>query len=210
MSIFSSISSPFSEASDFLRPSELEGFPVSRPYTKTRYELNSNSQRREIGHLGVWTLSSAKQGNGVEQLTDRSNSTFWQSDGTQPHSLTIYFPRKLKVSEICVYLDFKQDESYTPNKVSVFLGDNLNNLCELQTVDLEEPVGWFNFSLGRMESGKNQPTKAHYVQFLVLSNQHNGRDTHIRQIKIFGPREDFKVAFPNFNSEVFSKFEFLR
>jgi len=30
----------------------------------------ANSQRREIGDLAVWTLSSAKPGNGVEQLRD--------------------------------------------------------------------------------------------------------------------------------------------
>jgi len=38
----------------------------------------ANSQRREIGDLAVWTLSSAKPGNGVEQLRDDSVSTFWQ------------------------------------------------------------------------------------------------------------------------------------
>ncbi len=37
-----------------------------------------NSTRREIGNLAVWTLSSAKQGNGVEQLRDDNTSTFWQ------------------------------------------------------------------------------------------------------------------------------------
>jgi len=38
----------------------------------------ANSQRREIGDLAVWTLSSAKPGNGVEQIRDDSISTFWQ------------------------------------------------------------------------------------------------------------------------------------
>jgi len=41
----------------------------------------ANSQRREIGDLAVWTLSSAKHGNGVEQLRDDQVTTFWQSDG---------------------------------------------------------------------------------------------------------------------------------
>jgi anaphase-promoting complex subunit 10 len=38
----------------------------------------ANSSRREIGDLAVWTLSSAKPGNGVEQLRDDNISTFWQ------------------------------------------------------------------------------------------------------------------------------------
>lgn len=38
----------------------------------------ANSHRREIGDLAVWTLSSAKSGNGVEQLRDDNINTFWQ------------------------------------------------------------------------------------------------------------------------------------
>ena len=37
----------------------------------------SNSKRREIGDLAVWALSSAKQGNGVDQLRDNNINTFW-------------------------------------------------------------------------------------------------------------------------------------
>ena len=49
----------------------------------------ANSKRREIGDQGVWTLSSAKAGNGVEQLRDDNTNTFWQSDGTQPHFVNV-------------------------------------------------------------------------------------------------------------------------
>lgn len=28
------------------------------------------------------------------------------------------------------------------------------------------------------------------LQVLILSNHQNGRDTHVRQVKVFGPRED--------------------
>lgn len=38
----------------------------------------ANSERREVGDLAVWTLSSAKQGNGVEQIRDNNTNTFWQ------------------------------------------------------------------------------------------------------------------------------------
>ena len=38
---------------------------------------SSNSRRREIGDLAVWSLSSAKHGNGVEQLRDNQVTTFW-------------------------------------------------------------------------------------------------------------------------------------
>ena len=37
----------------------------------------NNSLRREIGDLAVWSLSSAKSGNGVDQIRDNSITTFW-------------------------------------------------------------------------------------------------------------------------------------
>lgn len=33
---------------------------------------------REIGHLAVWSVSSAKAGNGVDALRDGRKDTFWQ------------------------------------------------------------------------------------------------------------------------------------
>lgn len=32
--------------------------------------------------------------------------------------------------------------------------------------------------------------KAYCMQLAILSNHQNGRDTHVRQIKVFGPRHD--------------------
>eukprot|EP00191_Tetraselmis_sp_GSL018_P010407 CAMPEP_0177606000 /NCGR_PEP_ID=MMETSP0419_2-20121207/17044_1 /TAXON_ID=582737 /ORGANISM="Tetraselmis sp., Strain GSL018" /LENGTH=42 /DNA_ID= /DNA_START= /DNA_END= /DNA_ORIENTATION= len=36
---------------------------------------------REVGRLGVWSVTSAKPGNGVKMLRDGKTDTFWQSDG---------------------------------------------------------------------------------------------------------------------------------
>ena len=36
-------------------------------------------------------------------------------------------------------------------------------------------------------SGKPR-LRAYMLQVVVLSNHQNGRDTHIRQLKVFGPR----------------------
>lgn len=57
----------------------------------------NNQTRREIGSEAVWTLSSAKMGNGVEQLRDDNTNTFWQSDGSQPHLINIQFMKKTRV-----------------------------------------------------------------------------------------------------------------
>lgn len=43
--------------------------------------------------------------------------TFWQSDGLQPHVVTIEFHKRQEVDSIAFYVDYKEDESYTPQKV---------------------------------------------------------------------------------------------
>jgi hypothetical protein len=50
----------------------------------------------EIGEDAVWTLSTAKAGNGVQQLRDNNMQTFWQSDGLQPHLITLEFNKQVR------------------------------------------------------------------------------------------------------------------
>ena len=75
-----------------------------------------SGDKREIGTDAVWTLSTAKPGNGVEQLRydlfghsgfvlqshlinpmhrDNNTETYWQSDGPQPHLVNIQFHKKV-------------------------------------------------------------------------------------------------------------------
>ncbi len=65
--------------------------------------------RREIGGEAVWSLSTAKPGNGVDQLRDGSVDTYWQSDGTQPHLINVQFHKKMAVVDVALYLDYKLD-----------------------------------------------------------------------------------------------------
>jgi len=53
-------------------------------------------EEREVGQMAVWSLSTAKPGNGVEQLRDDNTDTYWQSDGPQPHLINIQFHKKSK------------------------------------------------------------------------------------------------------------------
>ncbi|KAK9823338.1 hypothetical protein WJX72_002036 [[Myrmecia] bisecta] len=150
--------------------------------------LLADRNLRELGKLAVWSVTSAKPGNGVELLRDGQEGTYWQSDGTQPHLVNIQFQKKVRLQELAIYLDYKLDESYTPNKLSVRAGTSFHDLKEIRVIDLEEPVGWVVAPL--LAPGSTSCLKAYFVQLAVLSNHQNGRDTHIRQIKIFGPRQD--------------------
>jgi len=62
-------------------------------------------------------------GFGVDQLIDGSLDTYWQSDGPQPHLINIQFRRKTTITDICLYADYKADESYTPSRQVLFLLD---------------------------------------------------------------------------------------
>ena len=65
-------------------------------------------------------------------------------------------------------------------------------MVEIKVVDFEEPVGWFQIKLEdkNSEGVVIKPyIKTMTVQIVILQNTHNGRDTHIRNIKQFAPRE---------------------
>ncbi|CAN0919340.1 Anaphase-promoting complex subunit 10, partial [Linum grandiflorum] len=147
--------------------------------------LTVEDDLRELGKKAAWSVSSCKTGNGVSSLRDDNLDTYWQSDGAQPHLVNIQFQKKVKLQLVVVYVDFKLDESYTPSKISIRAGDGFHNLKDIKTVELVKPTGWVYISL----SG-NDPSfvNTFMLQIAVLSNHLNGRDTHIRQIKVYGPR----------------------
>ncbi|CAD8082785.1 unnamed protein product [Paramecium sonneborni] len=173
-----------------------------------------NQQRKEIGDQAIWTLSSAKTGNGVDQLRDDNPNTFWQSDGTQPHYITIQFLKKMRVQEVALQLDFKQDESYTPNKLSIRAGTNIQDMKEVLYIELKEPYGWYIFPLKtKLLNGLEKPyVSTINIQVVVLQNQHSGKDTHIRQVKIFGPREKQNqgLSFPDFKMPEITQYASIR
>ena len=103
---------------------------------------SSQSQYRDVGNEAVWSVSSCKAGNGVAQLRDRQLDTFWQSDGHAPHVVSLVFGRKVRVSAVCFYVDYKVDESYTPLRVSVRGGSSPHSMHDVAVMELEEPTGW--------------------------------------------------------------------
>ena len=165
--------------------------------TEPQIDGISGEKYREIGDQAVWSLSSCKPGFGVEQLRDGNLETYWQSDGPQPHLVSIQFRRKTAIQNICLYADYKADESYTPSKISVRAGNHFHDLHQIELIELEEPSGWLTVSL----SDGDKPLKTYMLQIAVLSNHQNGRDTHMRQIKIHAPLTDtgaYKI--PTFTS----------
>ena len=157
----------------------------------------SGEKYREIGDQAVWSLSSCKPGFGVEQLRDGNLDTYWQSDGPQPHLISVQFRRKTAIQNICLYADYKLDESYTPSKISIRAGNHFHDLHQIELIELEEPNGWLTVSL----SDGDKPLRTYMLQVAVLANHQNGRDTHMRQIKIHAPSTDTGTyKMPTFTS----------
>ena len=153
------------------------------------------SEFREIGKEATFTISSAKPGNGVEQLRDNNMETYWQSDGSFPHCINIQFLKRVAVAKLCIYLDYAADESYTPRKLSVSSGTCIHDLMDIATVDLTEPVGWVMISLKSddVEITGEEYLRTHFLQVKVLAMHQNGRDSHVRQVKLLGPRSSPRV-----------------
>lgn len=162
---------------------------------------------RDIGSQATWWLSSCKPGFGVDHLRDNSLDTYWQSDGPQPHFINIEFRRKTSVKAICFYVDYRQDESYTPSRISIRAGNNMLDLVEVAKVEVVEPAGWVVVHL----QAKEDSVRAFMLQVAILSNHQNGRDTHLRQVRVFTP------AIPppsqlnlNFTSPILAQFRDLK
>ncbi|KAF7126453.1 hypothetical protein RHSIM_Rhsim11G0151400 [Rhododendron simsii] len=111
----------------------------------------------------------------------------FRSDGAQPHLVNIQFQKKVKLQLVVLYVDFKLDESYTPSKISIRAGDGFQNLKEIKSVELIKPTGWVYISLSGNDP-RETFVNTFMLQIAVLSNHLNGRDTHVRQIKVYGPR----------------------
>ena len=83
--------------------------------------------------------------------------------------------------------------------------------------ELNEPSGWVTIlpppdAEGAPDAIGPAMRSTYFVQVAVLANHQNGRDTHIRQIKIFTPRRQMgeHMCLPDFNTVQFQQFACVR
>ena len=160
---------------------------------------------KEISSLASWTVSTAKPGNGVAALRSPDTSHFWQSDGPQPHLLSIHFFKLVSIVHIRIYLDFESDESYTPTKIQFLAGMGVHDIQEFAEMSFEQPTGWIDVdfsgvgpidaddeaseSVAGIDWSKRPVLRAFLVQVRILENHQNGKDTHLRAVQLFARDE---------------------
>ncbi|KAJ2160760.1 hypothetical protein GGF46_002006 [Coemansia sp. RSA 552] len=136
----------------------------------------------DIARRGRWSASSSKHGFGAANLLDPNTSTFWQSDGQQPHHVSVQFSSRHQIHSLSLFLDIDKDESYTPCKLLVYSGTSQRDMQAVCAMEFaEEPRGWVNVELGQSD------LMAHFLRIELPLNYDNGRDVRVRQVRVHAP-----------------------
>ena len=86
-------------------------------------------------------------------------------------------------------------------------------LCLKSNVPLSVAMLQEAHECGVLRRDKKAYLKAFFVQVAILSNHQNGRDTHVRQVKAFGPRYEatqFQGGQLHFNTPEFASYSGIR
>jgi anaphase-promoting complex subunit 10 len=118
-----------------------------------------------------------------------------RSDGVQPHLMTMKFTRQVEIRALRFFVDYQQDESYTPTKILWFAGTSEHNLIQFASSVLSNPVGWQEVSITGCGGGDDSNSLCCFVvQMQVMENHQNGKDTHIRGVKVYGFDDQLRAA----------------
>lgn len=81
----------------------------------------------------------------------------------------------------------------------------MHDLVDVRFRELVEPQGWVHFALNKRDphipeeldpAAELEPIYAFVLQVCILGNHLNGKDTHIRSLRIFGPQSQIPKAPP--------------
>lgn len=153
---------------------------------------------KEISNLASFTVSSYKPGCGVKELRDDDIHLFWQSDGPQPHRLNIHFIKRVEIRSLRLYLDYELDESYTPTKIQITAGFGPNLTISYTTMELAMPKGWIDVPIAGAGGGPDGNSLCcWFVRVIILENHQNGKDTHLRGVKVYALDDNADTAENN-------------
>merc|ERR1712080_648715 len=130
-------------------------------------------------------LSSFKQNHGLEQLLSDDSSGYWHTDDNLPHYIYVDFEKLTYVSTLCLFIDYSMDESYTPERFTIYYG----NTTDYMKLHKEVMVS--------QENKKQIVTINDFcikIYVVIENNFQDGRDSHIRGFKVFD-KENKQILF---------------
>ncbi|KAI8074105.1 anaphase-promoting complex, subunit 10-domain-containing protein [Gongronella butleri] len=141
---------------------------------------------REVTELeATWAVSTFRPDWGVEKMRDNNPLTYWQSDCSNPkapHTIDLFFTQATVIQQVSIFIDYYQDESYCPKHITIRGGNTYRDLCDIVEVECPEMVGWKNMDLSEI---LDEPVRVFQLQISINSTHLNGRDTHVRQLKVY-------------------------
>jgi anaphase-promoting complex subunit 10 len=99
------------------------------------------------------------------------------------------------IRSIRIFLDFEADESYTPTRITLLAGTGYHDLIPFSALSFEQPKGWIDVPLDHVGGGPDGKTlRCFLVQVRIMENHQNGKDTHVRGLKIYAQDERTRGA----------------
>lgn len=159
-----------------------------RRYLRGIRQLSLMEDLTNISNLAYWKASSYKTSNPIENVINDDPESYWQSDGSQPHIVDIYFSKRIELALLAVFFGFEIDESYSPKVVKLYVGDSISDLIYYEEWYIGKVTQWYirKFpSLEDTDGEQNIPIKCHVLRLVFPVNHDNGKDTHLRGVRIF-------------------------
>ncbi|KAL0231919.1 hypothetical protein PCE1_002916 [Barthelona sp. PCE] len=128
----------------------------------------------------IVTCSTCHREHLPANLLDRDPQTYWKSDARMPHSINIFLPHIYSIKAVSLYLNVFSDKDYSPNVLLLRYGDHPSEMMQYgQGVDC--PVNKKGFVTIYTEG-----ITCSSLQVVIPSNFENGRNSIVRELRIFG------------------------
>lgn len=120
----------------------------------------------------------------------------------------------MEIRALRLYLDYELDESYTPTKIQITAGTGPNLTIPFTTMELNAPKGWIDVPIAGAGGGPDGNSLCcWFVRVVILENHQNGKDTHVRGVKVYAlddsadtaennPVEDMVEAIDDYNDRL--------
>lgn len=161
---------------------------LRRRYLRGIRKLSLMEDLVNISNLAYWKASSFKISNPIENVINDDPESYWQSDGVQPHIVDIYFNKRVELALLAIFFGFEIDESYSPKVVKLYIGDSIPDLIYYEEWHIGKITQWYTKkfpSLQDTDGEQNIPIKCHILRLAFPVNHDNGKDTHLRGVRIF-------------------------